>query len=295
MDLLLSIIIPFYGQADKVLLDYCINSIHTQSVQSNKYELIIADSNGKNLGAGAARNNGILQAKGEYILFIDADDYLFPESLSYCLEFLEKEHPDVLSFKFQKVNQTHQYPQKRKQSHRIYSTGAAFMANNNFTGAACIHFIRKKLIIMHQLFFPENTYHEDEGFVALIYFHAGKTIITNWPIYAYFQHPKSITNQKFGEQGLKHVKDFKGILFYLRNYLLKQNKVTFMQEKALQRRIHFLTIDYLHQLILNRQPFSFIYSEIKQLVTNKFLPLPAKRYSWKYTFAQTIINLIVRL
>ena len=86
------------------------------------------------------------------------------------------------------------------------------MAKCNFMGAACIHFVRKELLIKHQLFFPENTYHEDEAFVALLYFYAQKTIITNWHIYAYFQHPQSITYQRDEEQGLKHVKDFYNIL-----------------------------------------------------------------------------------
>lgn len=120
----LSIIIPFYGKADKTLLQYCIDSINNQAIPLEKYELIIADGNGKNLGAGAARNNGILQANGEYILFVDADDYLFPNSLLHCLDFLEKEHPDVLSFKFQKVIQANQSQKKKKCRHTIYTSGA---------------------------------------------------------------------------------------------------------------------------------------------------------------------------
>ena len=175
----LSIIIPFYGKADKTLLQYCIDSINNQAIPLEKYELIIADGNGKNLGAGAARNNGILQANGEYILFVDADDYLFPDSLLHCLDFLEKEHPDVLSFKFQKVIQANQSQKKKKCRHTIYTSGAEFMAKCNFMGAACIHFVRKELLIKHQLFFPENTYHEDEAFVALLYFYAQKTIAMN--------------------------------------------------------------------------------------------------------------------
>ena len=47
----LSIIIPFYGKADKTLLQYCIDSINNQAIPLEKYELIIADGNGKNLGA----------------------------------------------------------------------------------------------------------------------------------------------------------------------------------------------------------------------------------------------------
>lgn len=291
----LSIIIPFYGKADKALLEHCIDSIRVQAIPADKYELIIADSNGKNLGAGAARNNGILQAKGKYILFVDADDYLFPDTLSHCLTFLKAEHPDILSFKFQKVKQADTLPKKRQYSHNIYASGAAFMVEKNFTGAACTHFIRKELLIKHQLFFPENTYHEDEAFVAIAYFHAKKTVITNWPIYAYFQHPKSITYQRDKELGLKHVKDFKGILFYLRNYLEIQCEITPLQKIALQRRIHFLTIDYIQQLILNKRSLSFILTEIRILITDKFLPLPAKKYSWKYTLAQTIINSLMHL
>jgi len=71
--------------------------------------------------------------------------------------------------------------------------------------------------------------------------------------------------------------------------------VTPLQQKALQRRIHFLTIDYIQQLILNRRSLSFILSEIKKLAVDKYIPLPANKYSWKYTIAQTIINLLTHL
>ena len=63
----LSIIIPFYGKADKTLLQYCIDSINNQAIPLEKYELIIADGNGKNLGAGAARNNGIRRCRRLFI------------------------------------------------------------------------------------------------------------------------------------------------------------------------------------------------------------------------------------
>lgn len=45
-----------------------------------------------------------------------------------------------------------------------------------FYGAACIHFVRKELLIKHQLF-PRNTYHEDEAFVTLAYFYAQKRLL----------------------------------------------------------------------------------------------------------------------
>ena len=78
----LSLIIPFYGTADKKMLERCLASIYCQDLKTEDYEIILADDQGK--GLGGARNNGIRKAQGEYILFIDADDYLFPNALSRC-------------------------------------------------------------------------------------------------------------------------------------------------------------------------------------------------------------------
>ena len=75
----ISIIIPFYGTADPVLLQRCITSIREQGMEEGSYEIIVADDNGK--GLGGARNRGIGRATGIYLMFVDADDYLFPNIL----------------------------------------------------------------------------------------------------------------------------------------------------------------------------------------------------------------------
>lgn len=106
------------------------------------------------------------------------------------------------------------------------------MAKCNFMGAARIHFVRKELLIKHQLFSQKIHIMKMKPFVALLYFYAQKTIITNWHIYAYFQHPQSITYQRDEEQGLKHVKDFYNILSYLRSFLETEYKVTPLQQKG---------------------------------------------------------------
>lgn len=58
------------------MLERCIASIRNQGMETEDYEILIEDDNGK--GLGGARNIGIGKARGEYLLFIDADDYLFP-------------------------------------------------------------------------------------------------------------------------------------------------------------------------------------------------------------------------
>ena len=131
---LLSIIIPFYGTADKKMLERCIASIRNQGMETEDYEILIEDDNGK--GLGGARNIGIGKARGEYLLFIDADDYLFPGMLAQCMVLLTQ-HPDMISFGFQQVSHSNETVRSKEEAtSKTYPTGAAFMNEHNFMGTA---------------------------------------------------------------------------------------------------------------------------------------------------------------
>ena len=294
MELKLSIIIPFYGKADKNMLDRCLASIRNQGMEAGEYEVIIADDEGK--GLGGARNIGIRKAQGKYLLFVDADDYLFPDTLSQCMSLLASHHPDMLSFGFQPVSHSDETPKKHKRTeNKVYPTGAAFMNQYNFMGSAWRHFFLREWLLSHRLAFPENAYHEDEAFTAKAYFYAGVTVITNLTVYAYYQHPHSILHRQEKAHRLKRIHDFRLILTSLREFLENASTASPLQKAALQRRIHFLTIDYILQLFHNQCSCSFIHQSIKELVQTKYLPLPAKRYSWKYSITRIIINLFSHL
>ena len=95
----LSIIVPVYNVAD--YLPKCLDSLLVQDLSQNEYEIIVVndgstDNSGKiaeeysktysniilinqeNQGLSGARNTGIQNAKGEYVQFVDSDDYLEP-------------------------------------------------------------------------------------------------------------------------------------------------------------------------------------------------------------------------
>ena len=115
----LSIIIPVYNVASYI--KRCLESVLFQDHVLLDIELIIVDDCGqdqsmdivrqivagyhgpvlckvlhhdKNLGLSAARNTGLKAATGDYVLFVDSDDYLLPNSISYFLE-ASKMYPDV--------------------------------------------------------------------------------------------------------------------------------------------------------------------------------------------------------
>lgn len=97
-DPLFSVVVPVYNRAD--ILEHTINSVLSQTLQD--FEIIVADDGSsdhpeevvsrfkderirilhqENAGGGAARNLGILDARGQYIALLDSDDLFLPEKL----------------------------------------------------------------------------------------------------------------------------------------------------------------------------------------------------------------------
>lgn len=115
----ISIIIPVYNVEQYVRR--CIESVMAQDITGASVECIVIDDcspdksmdivqalvseyqgpiqfsilkHGVNRGLSVGRNNGIMHAKGDFVFFIDSDDYLMPDSILYFLENLSQ-HPDV--------------------------------------------------------------------------------------------------------------------------------------------------------------------------------------------------------
>lgn len=292
MNVKLSFIIPFYGNANKELLNRCIKSIKNQGIKDSDYEIIIANDNGR--GLGGARNIGLSQAIGKYIIFIDADDYIFQDSLLKCLALIEIHEPDILSFGLRRViiNQSKLTLEKRF-SYSTYLAGAEYMNSHNFTGSACRHIFRKEFISSFR--FAENRYHEDEDFVAKAYCFAQKTIITDYPVYAYCCQQQSITSTQTKETQTKRINDFHAMLMRIDHLLKTEELISQISQNALTRRLNFLTIDYIRQLRRNKLSIMEIRTKIKELVNDGLLPLPDKNYSWKYSITCKIINTLIYL
>ena len=112
-----SVIIPVYNC--RHYLESCVESIFKQKVDS-AYEIVLIDDGSTdgssqlcdrlaemnscirvihqaNQGVSAARNAGISAAMGEYLLFLDADDF-WNENLLQQMEFATKTQPDVVQF-----------------------------------------------------------------------------------------------------------------------------------------------------------------------------------------------------
>lgn len=114
-----SVIIPIYNV--EKYIDCCINSVISQTYKN--IEIILVDDGSpdncpaicdeyakndgrikvihkENQGLGEARNTGIYSATGDYIFFVDGDDYVKSDMISTCVLFAEKYGADVVHFGF---------------------------------------------------------------------------------------------------------------------------------------------------------------------------------------------------
>lgn len=117
-DILVSVIIPVYNVEN--YLKQCLDSIIRQTL--NNIEIICVDDSSTdgskkildeykekdhrvrvvsqpNKGAGAARNNGLLMARGKYVSFLDSDDFFEPDMLELAYEKAEEDEADFVVFK----------------------------------------------------------------------------------------------------------------------------------------------------------------------------------------------------
>lgn len=118
--LIISIIIPIYNSGK--FIKQCLNSILNQTLPYYSFEIICVNDgstdetaqilheyqlkhtnivvlNQQNQGQGPARNAGVAIAKGKYIKFVDADDYLHNEALSILYKTAEQTNADIVTCK----------------------------------------------------------------------------------------------------------------------------------------------------------------------------------------------------
>lgn len=291
---LISFIIPFYGEASRDLLRACLQSVRSQpAMRGEDYEIILATDGSH--GLGGARNCGLRQAKGVYVAFVDADDFLFPASL-YIPDFLRGEAaPDIYTFGFKKVKAgctLAPLPNRAQVGCAVYDSGAQYMLEHNINGSVCHHFFHRGFLLAHHLSFAEDCYHEDEDFTARAYALAGKIAVTSRVMYAYRQTPGSISRSRLPGRCLRRADDFHTAILRLRSFRFQSDGLEPVQCQALERRLCFLTIDYFRQILRDRLCPAEICRRAHRLRQEGFLPLPPAPYGSKYAMARVVLNLL---
>lgn len=222
----LSIIIPTYN-VEKYIAK-CIYSFVNQDVPPNEYEIIVVNDgtkdnsaniaseiakgysnitivNQENQGLSGARNTGLQRAKGDYVWFVDSDDYIEENSLSRIFGHL-KENLDILQLQYRMV-----YEDERPSSLPTcffiddVKTGYEVTLNGGLPAPAQFSIFRRQFLLENELKFVLNIYHEDSEFKPRAVYMAKKISSDNIFCYNYLQRIQGSIMSSFSMKRLKDV------------------------------------------------------------------------------------------
>lgn len=217
----ISIIIPVYNT--EKYIEKCFESVKSQVFKD--LEIIVVDDGSndnskqvinnwqeknkdinckyfykENGGLSSARNYGILEARGDYIMFLDSDDYL-DVNLFTRLENSINEEADVIKFKMIKVAEDGSIIQKVGGPIFKKCSGEEalkqLIGNDNFMDVACIYLYKREYFLRYKFEYNiVNKYHEDFGLTPIIIANAKSFISTDVYGYYYIQTKNSITRNE---------------------------------------------------------------------------------------------------
>lgn len=232
-----SIIIPVYNS--ERYLNKCIDSVINQNYKD--YEIIVVnegsqdgsqdimDSYGKKIknihipekntfGPSYSRNVGVSEATGDYILFLDSDDY-YESDLLFKLEgALDKDY-DIVRFEIQYDKNGLKEKIKGCISDCVYDTGiSAFnkICNYSIVESPCCYAFNREFFLKNKFEFKVDTLHEDFGLIPLILIKANSVKCINYVGYNYVIHDNSIMTNNSNERVIKKCNDFLEHFKYLK-------------------------------------------------------------------------------
>ena len=149
-----------------------------------------------NRGAGAARNTGIMDATGDFLFFLDGDDWLIPECIELLLSYVDK-YPDVeMVCAGLKVTEGPQWLSYEKKDLPEYlsdrnETNKILLQKDCLNPTACNKFIKRSLVIENNIFFEENYLFEDDIWNFEVAKHVSKIAICKHDTYVYVKREGS--------------------------------------------------------------------------------------------------------
>lgn len=262
MKTLFSVIIPIYN-VEKYIND-CIDSVLQQDYKNIEIILINDGSkdnsqlicekkvkedsrirliNKQNGGLSSARNVGLDNSTGDYILFLDGDDYWDDrEALSKINNSLKESKADIVTFGLKKMfedtgeieSTKYIFDRQKIDLHSKNNTLSYLIRNNLYISSACNKAVKKSIIDKYNLRFEDKALSEDIEWSAKLLFYANNIDVIESPFYIYRQRNHSITHtlKLINIQYL--IKHIESCIQLYGNGEMEDNKIEYMSYVAYQ-------------------------------------------------------------
>lgn len=299
---LFSIIIAVYNIED--YLQKCLDSIDKQV---NNYEVVIiddgsTDSSGticdkwaskknyvkvfhqSNQGISATRNNGIQYSKGEYIVFVDPDDWIEDDFTKTLQELVEAngtvKKVDVIAYNFALVSNlsgTFNYVESGDAYPKHLVSGEEvvnWILDTKVGNYACQYAIKRNIYIEHSIRFPKMVLYEDAATIFRLIFFSKSVICTNRVLYNYFQRDESFSHKAT----LSRTTEYFNLFEQMDNFFHEHNRPDLIARSKEYKLMRLLSA-YLNIIRLNmsKREKKKYYKKIRHAITVNFVIEPHRK------------------
>lgn len=297
----ISVIVPVYNVYD--YLDKCLNSLANQTIHD--FEVIIVNDGStdnsqeiidkyvsensnmhsfikKNGGLSSARNYGIEKANGDYILFLDSDDYYEPNTIEVLIKEASTDD-DIIAFRM--------YIDEKKEIKKGNIELAEFIYNDKiapskrlllYNPSACDKMFKKELF--ENLKFVTGKYYEDLGTIPLFAMYTDKIKFTNHYLYHYLKREDSIMNKKVYNKKIEDI-----------FFIVERISSLFEKNKQISKYFDEIEYIYIHQLLraagirfIDYQKYDMV-DKIRNIMKEKYPRFYKNKYFKKYGFKRKIM------
>ena len=294
---LVSIIIPIYNLENYI--EYCLNSVVNQTYKeleilciddgsTDKSAEIIkrfasSDSRIKyfyqdNAGVSAARNKGLDEATGEYVMFVDGDDYIHSQMVDIMVDTALKSKTECVFCDFMRVNE-YNSESSQKTINKIDFQCDSFsnlcaLSEENIDLGYCVWgklFIRENI---KNLRFKLGCFMAEDSLFSFTYLTQNihqKIAVVNLPLYFYYKREGSAVNSKYTDKHISWILTIEKILnlcfktknnyliaFSLNNLYMSMSTLLVdligtRSEEIVKQKSYEIGMKYLGKLILQRK------------------------------------------
>ncbi len=249
-----------------------------EMITNNPTNRVIKLINKPNGGVSSARNRGIKESSGEYILFLDSDD-IYRKSLLEDLEKIIEESVDLISFGYKRelgINKDEKIYLSDKFHLKTFS-GSEFVKiflQKQLFQHICSFCIKRSLIIKNNIEFNENvTLGEDITFQIKSMSVSRQCIYLAKCYFIYSYNVLSVTNSKLSEKHLSYINNYKDVKEFLIN-TKNENLLSYLNFYYQYEFFYILKLF----LLDNNKKFISIYLEYSTILKEKIVFLYSKKY-----------------
>lgn len=317
MSTFVSVVVPVYNV--KKYLNKCVNSIIAQTYDN--YEVLLIDDGStdgssemcdkfaaqyekisvyhkENGGLSAARNYANKYLKGEYIVYIDSDDYVEPDYISIMVECREKYNADLVIASHIDEDEFGNVLSKKTFNNKITVYDARLALEEMCYEKTICTSAWGKLIKREYVFeneFPNGMLYEDLATIYKIIGSCNTVVYVDRPVYHYIQRNGSIRYSKYSPKVLHVMQASENLLNYVEKYYPD------IRSAAIQR--YFFSANEVYVRAFNEKTFLIITRKVREnlkkywsdIQKNPKISIKQKAKYWIMTFQPLVYKAIRKI